>query len=108
MNHLRKAAPTNCKNCSDILAILPSGLVLADVYVVHAAATSCHCAASWPAGAAAASRDALKRRQYHVGGLPAALSLYPLPVKSYVFFSAATIQFLNALAETVLASSAMD
>jgi hypothetical protein len=58
------------------------------------------------AGAAAASREALKRRQYHAHGLPAALSFYPLSVESYGRLGSAAMQFLNALAEAALASSA--
>jgi hypothetical protein len=103
MDRLRNAAPTNR---DDFLALLPSGLVVADVSVVHPAATSHSRAAARTAGAAAASRDALKRRQYHDGGLPAALTFYPLSVESYGGLGAAAMQFLNALAEDVLASSA--
>jgi hypothetical protein len=103
---LRNASPTNREDHSDILAVLLSGLVVADVSVVHPAATSSSRAATWNAGAAAASRDALKRCQYHAGGLPAALSFSPLTVESYSHIGAAAMRFLNALAEVALASSA--
>jgi hypothetical protein len=106
MDRLRTAAPTNREDRGDILAVLPSGLVVADVSVVHPAATSYSRAAARTAGAAAASRDALKRRQYHAGGLPAALSFFPLSVESYGRLGSGAMQFLNALAEAALASSA--
>jgi hypothetical protein len=83
-----------------------SGLVVADVSIVQPAATSYSRAAARTAGAAAASRDALEWRQYHAGGLPAALSFYPLSVESYGRLGFAAMQFLNALAEAALASSA--
>jgi hypothetical protein len=105
MDRLRTAAPTNREDCGDILAVLPSGLVVADISVVHPAATSYSRAAARIAGAAAASRDALKRRQYHTGGLPAALSFSPLSVETYSRLGSGTMQFLNALAEAALASS---
>jgi hypothetical protein len=79
---------------------------VADVSVVHPAATSYSRAAAQTAGAAAASRDALNRRQYHAGGLPAALLFYPLSVESQGRFSVSDMQFLNANAEAALASSA--
>jgi hypothetical protein len=79
---------------------------VADVSVVHPATTSYSRAAAKTAGAAAASRDALKRRQYLAGGLPTALSFYPLSVESYCRLGSAAMQFLNALAEAALASSA--
>jgi hypothetical protein len=106
MDSLRTAAPTNCEDRGDILAVLPSGLVVADVSVVHPAATSYSRAAVRTAGAAAASRDALKRRQYHACGLPTALSFYPLSVESYSRLGSGAMQFQNALAEAALASSA--
>jgi hypothetical protein len=99
-------APTNREDRGDILTILPSGLVVADVSIVHPAATSYSRAAARTVGAAAASRDALKRRQYHAGGLPVALSFYPLSVESYGRFGSGAMQFRNALAEAALASSA--
>jgi hypothetical protein len=34
MDRLQTAAPTHCEDCGDILAVLPSGLVVADVSVV--------------------------------------------------------------------------
>jgi hypothetical protein len=89
-----------------ISSVLPSGLVVADVSVVHHAATSYSCATARTAGAAAASRDALKQHQYHAGGLPATLSFYPLSVESYGRLGSGAMQFLNALAEAALASSA--
>jgi hypothetical protein len=106
MDRLRTAAPTNREDRGDILAVLPSGLMVADVSVVHPAAISYSRAAARTAGAAAASRDALKRRQYHAGGLPAALSFFPLSVESYGCLGSGAMQFLNALAEVALASSA--
>jgi hypothetical protein len=96
MDRFRNTAPTNREVRGDILAVLPSGLVVADVSIVHPAAPSYSRAAAWTAGAAATSRNALKRRQYHAGGLPAAPSFPPL----------SAVQFLNALAEAALASSA--
>jgi hypothetical protein len=42
----------------------------------------------------------------HSSGLPASLSFYPLWVKYYSPLGAAAMQFLNALAEAALASSA--
>jgi hypothetical protein len=102
MDRLRNTAPTNRKERSDI----HSGLVVTDISVVHPAATSHSWAAARTAGAAAASRDALKQRQYHAGGLPAALSFYPLSVDSFGRFGISAMQFLNALAEAALASSA--
>jgi hypothetical protein len=39
-DRLQNAAPTNPENHGDILTVLPSGLVVADVSVVHLAATS--------------------------------------------------------------------
>jgi hypothetical protein len=101
MDRLRNAGPTNREDRGDILAVLPSGLVVA---VVHPAATSYSRAAARTAGAAAASRDALKRRQYHAGGLPAALSFYPVSEESFGRFGDSAMQFLNA--EAALASSA--
>jgi hypothetical protein len=80
--------------------------ILADVSVVHPAATSYSSAAVQIAGAAAASRDVLKRRQYHAGGLPSDLSFYPLSVESYGRLGSGAMQFLNAVAEAALASSA--
>jgi hypothetical protein len=80
--------------------------MVADVSVVHPAATSYSRAAARAAGAAAASRDAFKRRQYHAGGLPAAPSFYLLSVESFGHFGVSAMQFLNALAEAALASSA--
>jgi hypothetical protein len=106
MDRLWNTAPTNCEDRGDILDVLPSGRVVADVSVVHPAATSYSRAAARNAGAAAASRDALKRRQYHAGGLPAALSFSPLSVESYGRFGVSAMQFLHALAEAALASSA--
>jgi hypothetical protein len=79
MDRLRNAAPANRE---DILAVLHCGLVVADVPVLHPAATSYSRAAARTAGAAASCRDALKQRQYHAGGLPAALSVYPLLAES--------------------------
>jgi hypothetical protein len=61
MDCLLTAAPNNREGHSDILAILPSGLVVADVSVVHPVATSYSHAAARTAGAAVASRDALKQ-----------------------------------------------
>jgi hypothetical protein len=106
MDHLRNAAPTNRENRSDILAVLSGGLVVADVLVSHPAATSYSRAAARTAAAAAASRNALKQRQYRAGCLPAALSSYPLSVESFKRFGVSAMQFLNALAEAALASSA--
>jgi hypothetical protein len=106
MDRLRTADPTNREDRGDMLAVLPSGLVVADVSVVHPAATSYSRAAAQTTGSAAASRDALKRRQYHAGSLPAALSFYPLSVESYGRLGSGAMQFLNALAEAALASSA--
>jgi hypothetical protein len=57
-------------------------------------------------GAAAASRDAFKRRQYHAGGIPAALSIFPLSVESYGRLGKSAMQYLNTLAEAALASCA--
>jgi hypothetical protein len=99
---LWNAASTNREDGSDILAIFPSGLVVADVSVAHPAATSYSCAAARTAGAAAASRDALKRRQYHAGGLLAALYFYPLSVEPFGCFGVSAMQFLNARAEAAL------
>jgi hypothetical protein len=79
---------------------------VADVSLVHPAATSYSCAATRTTDAAAASRDALKQRQYHAGGLPVALSFYPLWVELYGRLGSGAMQFLNALAEAALASSA--
>jgi hypothetical protein len=56
------------------------------------------------AGAAATSHDALKRRQYHAGGLPAALSFSPLSVESYGRLG--VMQVLNTVTEAKLDSSA--
>jgi hypothetical protein len=106
MDRLRNAAPTNCEDRCDILAILPSGLVVADVSIVHPAAPSYSRATARTAGAPATSRDALKRRQYHAGGLSAALSFYPLSVESFGRFGASAMPFPSALAEAALASSA--
>jgi hypothetical protein len=80
VDRLRNAAPTNR---DDILAVLPSGLVEADISCVST------CGHFLFPGAAAASREALKLRQYHAGGLPAALSFYPLSVESYSRLGAA-------------------
>jgi hypothetical protein len=80
--------------------------VVADISVIHPATTSYSHAAEWNAGAAAASRDALKHYQYHAGGLPATLSFFPLSVESYGRSGVFAMQFLNALAEAALASSA--
>jgi hypothetical protein len=79
---------------------------VADVSIVHPVATSYSLADARTAGAAASFRDALKQRQYHAGGLPAALSFYPLSVESYGRLGSGAMQFLNALAEAALASSA--
>jgi hypothetical protein len=103
MDRLHNAAPTNREDRGDILAILPSGLVVADVSIVHPAATSYSRATAWTAGAAP-SRDALKRHQYHAGSLPFALSFYPLSVDSFGCLGVSAMQFLNG--EAALASSA--
>jgi hypothetical protein len=80
---------------------------VADVSVVRPAATSYSRAAARTAGAAgAASRDALKRRQYHAGGLSAAPSFFPLSVESFGRLGVSAMQFLSDLAEAALASSA--
>jgi hypothetical protein len=47
--------------------------------------------------AGAASRAALKRHQYHAGGLPIALSFNPFLGKSYGHSCVAAMQVLNAL-----------
>jgi hypothetical protein len=78
MECLRGAAPTNHEDGSDILVVLPSVLFVADVFVIHPATTSYSCAATQIAGSAPASRDALKRRQCHAGGLPTAPLLLSL------------------------------
>jgi hypothetical protein len=106
MDCYRNAAPTNREDRGDILAVLPSGLVVADVSVVHPASTAYSRAAAQNAAAAAASRDAPKRRQDHNGGLPAALSFFPLFMESYGRLCVSGVHFLNALAEAALASSA--
>jgi hypothetical protein len=85
--------------------VLSSSLVVADVSVVHPAATSYSRAAARTASGAAASRDALKRRQYHAGGPPAALSFLPLSLETYGHLGVSVMQVLNALAEAALASS---
>jgi hypothetical protein len=62
MDRLRTAAPTNREDRGDIL---PSGLVVADVSVVHPAATSYSRAAARTAGAAAASLGRFESSEQH-------------------------------------------
>jgi hypothetical protein len=82
-DRLRDAAPTDPEDQSDIVAVLPSSLVMAEVSLVHPVTTSYSRATMRNAGDAAASHDALKRRHYHASGLPATLSFFPLSIESY-------------------------
>jgi hypothetical protein len=70
MDPLRTAAPTNRKDRSDILAVLPSGLVVADVSVVHPAATSY---------SRAAALVLLLHLVMHSSGVSTMLAVSPLP-----------------------------
>jgi hypothetical protein len=89
----------------DILLVLPSGLTVADVSVVHPAANTNRRAARVEGGAAAA-REAMKRARYETGD-PNGYAFVPLVVETYGRMGKAAMGLLNTLATSAIAGGAM-
>jgi hypothetical protein len=85
----------------DILSVLATGVEIADVSVVHPAATTFLQAARVPGGAAAA-RDQRKRSRYQTAD-PNGYAFTPLSHESYGRLGKPAMQFLNTLAITASA-----
>jgi hypothetical protein len=85
----------------DILLVLPDGLTVADVSVVHPAAPTYVAAAAQTDGSAAAARDQLKRARYQSDD-PAAYAFQPLSVETYGRMGKPAMQMLNTLASAAV------
>ena len=79
----------------DILAVMPSGLVVLDVSLTHPSADSYVQAAAARAGAAAAARDRYKRQKYAAMTMHAATTFVPLTIESYRRLGTPAMVFLN-------------
>jgi hypothetical protein len=83
----------------DILLVLPDALTIADISVVHPAASTYVAGAAQTDGSAAAARDQLKRARYQTDD-PAAYAFTPLSVETYGRLGKPAMQFLNTLAHS--------
>ena len=91
------AAAARPDSRGDLLLILPSGLTVVDISVIHPAAASYVRAAARSAGSAAATRDARKRALYRTAD-PNGYAFTPLSVETYGRLGEPAMELLNALA----------
>jgi hypothetical protein len=106
MARLRWQAVQPTGERGDILALLPSvGLIVADVSVVHPAASKFVRAAAQTDGAAAAGRDREKRLKYGVGEQIAAGGFTPLSTETYSRMSSVAHTFLKSLTDAAMSSA---
>ena len=89
----------------DILLVLPSGLTVADVSVIHPAAST-NLRYARTAGGAAAAREASKRARYETAD-PNGYTFVPLVVESYGRMGQAAMGLLNTLATAAAAGGAV-
>jgi hypothetical protein len=82
----------------DILMVLPDGLTVTDVSVIHPAAAS-YVRAARVEGGAAASRDQVKRAQYSSAD-PNGYAFVPLSVETFGRLGKPAMELLNQLATT--------
>jgi hypothetical protein len=87
----------------DLLLVLPSGLTVADVSVVHPAAPS-YVTAAQTAGGAAAVREQAKRARYETAD-PNGYKFVPLAVETYGRMGKAGMELLNTLGTLAAANS---
>jgi len=82
----------------DALMMLPDGLVVGDVSVIHPAAQSYVREACKATGAAAAARDAFKVAKYRASPMGGACEFVPLSVESYGRMGAPAMALLRKVA----------
>jgi hypothetical protein len=85
----------------DLLLVLPSGLTVADVSVIHPAAAT-YVQAAQAAGGAAALREQAKRARYETAD-PNGYAFVPLAVETYGRLGKAAMELLNTLASAATA-----
>jgi hypothetical protein len=89
----------------DILLVLPSGVTVADVSVIHPAAST-YVRAARTEGGAAAAREQAKRARYETAD-PGGYAFVPLVVETYGRLGKAAMELLNTLATTAAAGGAV-